>query len=423
MFLWYVMMMKRRLKKLVATLSVIGLLTFTFTAGVLTAQTGLLPQLVPAHAAGTQQDLSVFWEGWNLIKAHFVDRAVLQQPNALAYAALKGLTTALGDTGHTRFLTPEEAQTQNTYLEGHFFGIGAYLGIDDQNRPFIISPFDGSPAQRAGLRAGDLLLQVDGVDISNETLDEIVGQIKGKKGTPVEIMVLHKGNAAPETITVIRDEINIPAVSWAFIPDSKIALIRLNQFSASANNELVTALQKAQAQKATALIVDVRGNAGGLLKQAVDVSSQFLVDGNVLQEVDAQGRKKFYPVRKGGVALKVPLVVLVNGGTASAAEIFAGAIQDHRRGQVIGETTFGTGTVLTPFTLSDGSMLLLGTSEWLTPNGRAIWKHGITPDIEVPLPPDKRILAPADVKQMTEEELFHAGDAQLLTAVKKLEAQ
>lgn len=412
--------MKHKLKRIAINLALVGLLTLTFTAGVFTGQTGWLPKISPAWAAERPDELTVFWEAWNLIQANFVDRVALEDSDRLTYAALKALTNALGDTGHTRFLTPEEANRHNTAIEGRFFGIGAYLGLDEKDRPIIVSPFEGSPAQKAGLRAGDLILEVDGVDVTEETIDGIIQRIKGEQGMPVAITVLHRGAVEPEIVVVIRDEIIIPAISWTFIPNSKIALIRLGQFSASANDELIDALTRAREQGATGLILDVRNNAGGLLNQAIEVTSQFLESGTVLQEADAQGNHRPFPVSEGGLALDIPMVVLVNEITASSAEILAGAIQDHQRGLIIGEPTFGTGTVLTPYTLSDGSVLLLATAQWLTPNGRTIRRQGITPDIMVELSPEQPVLSPFGIDQLTEEELFHTGDAQLIEAIERL---
>ncbi len=418
-------MMKTLLKTLFLGIFLLVLVIGSFAGGAMAAQMGYLPRIVPASAAADAptDDMSVFWEAWRLIRANYVDRTAVEHPDRLAYAAIRGVTDALGDTGHTRFLTPDEANAEHEHLDGKFFGIGAYLGVDDQKRPFIITPFAGSPAEKAGIRAGDVILQVDGVDVTGMSLDEVVSRIKGEKGTEVTLTILHENETTPQDITVVRDEIKIPAVDWAFIPDTKIAFIRLNQFSGVVNEQMVEAIQAAKAEGATALIVDVRMNGGGLLDQAIKVSSQFLVDGDVLQEKNAKGDIKRFAVEKGGIAPDIPLVVLVDKGTASAAEIFAGAIQDHGRGTVIGETTFGTGTVLTPYTLSDGSMLLLGTSEWLTPNGREIWRHGITPDKIVELSAEQRILVPMDVKEMTGDEFRQAGDAQLLAAVKVLRGE
>jgi carboxyl-terminal processing protease len=196
----------------------------------------------------------------------------------------------------------------------------------------------------------------------------------------------------------------------------------MTQFSANLNDELVKSIDEAKAAGAEQLVVDVRNNPGGLLEQAVRVTSQFLKDGNVLLQEDAQGKRETFEVKPGGIATDIPMVVLINRGSASAAEIFAGAIQDNQRGTVLGETTFGTGTVLQPFELDDGSGLLLGTSQWLTPNGRLIRKHGIEPDVEVDLPVGAIMTTPPALENMTRDELLKSEDIQLLKALESLKA-
>jgi carboxyl-terminal processing protease len=206
------------------------------------------------------------------------------------------------------------------------------------------------------------------------------------------------------------------------IPGTQVGLIRLNQFNANVSDDLIAVIKEAEAAGAEAMIVDVRNNPGGLLQQAIKVSSQFLEDGNVLLQEDAEGNRETYPVESGGIAPDIPLVVLVNRGSASSSEIFAGAIQDNRRGTVIGETTFGTGTVLRPFELDDGSVLLLGTSQWLTPNGRLIRKQGIEPDITVEVPSGADLITPFDLEEMSVPELLNSEDVYLLKALEVLEA-
>jgi carboxyl-terminal processing protease len=196
----------------------------------------------------------------------------------------------------------------------------------------------------------------------------------------------------------------------------------MNQFSDNLKDELVKALEAAKKAGAKQLVVDVRNNPGGLLDQAIKVTSQFVKDGNVLLQEDAQGRREPFEVEPGGVATDIPIVVLINRGSASAAEIFAGAIQDNQRGQIVGETTFGTGTVLKPFKLDDGSGLLLGTSQWLTPKGRLIRKHGIEPDVEIKLPIGANFVTPVDLKDLTKDELLKSEDTQVLKALELLKA-
>ncbi|HRW11134.1 MAG TPA: S41 family peptidase [Caldilineaceae bacterium] len=375
--------------------------------------------VVQARAAeDAPSGFEIFWQAWGIIQDHFVDRAILDS-KTLTYGAIEGLVRALGDEGHTTFLTAEELERQRSDMAGSFFGIGAQLGVRD-GLPIIVAPFDGSPAAKAGIKAGDIILGVDGEDVTTSSLDDIVERVRGPEGTEVTLTVLHEDATASEEITVVRGEIKVAAVSWTMLPESKVAFLRLSQFSANAQSEIVDALQEIEAAGAEGVIVDVRNNPGGLLAQAVGVTSQFLERGNVLQEESATGRRRAFRVQRGGVAQDIPMVVLINPGSASSAEIFAGAVQDHERGQLIGETTFGTGTVLQSFELDDGSALLLGTSQWLTADGRLIRKQGIAPDIEVTLGPDGELLTPDTVRDMTATELTESGDTQLLTAIETL---
>jgi carboxyl-terminal processing protease len=206
------------------------------------------------------------------------------------------------------------------------------------------------------------------------------------------------------------------------IPDTDVALVRLSQFNANLDDNLVEAIKEAEEAGATRLILDVRNNPGGLLEQAIKVTSEFLKDGNVLLQEDAQGNREAFVVESGGVAREIPIVVLINRGSASSSEIFAGAIQDHERGLVIGETTFGTGTVLRPFDLDDGSVLLLGTSQWLTPDGRLIRKQGIEPDITVEVPIGTDLISPIELEELAVADLLSSEDAQLLKALETLDA-
>lgn len=405
------MTLMKRYAARVATLCFV--IAVAFGAGTVVGSNGVSAQDNPVPT-----DFDVFWQAWETIQDNFIDRDILDSKE-LTYGAINGLVQALGDEGHTAFLTPDELAYQQSSMAGSFFGIGAQLGVRD-GLPIIVSPFDGSPAAEAGIRAGDIILGVDGEDVTSFSLNEIVDRVRGPEGEPVTLTVLHEDETSSEEITIIRGEIKVPAVSWTMIPDSNVAFLRLNQFSAFAQVDIVNALKEIQATDAEALILDVRNNPGGLLTQAIGVTSQFLEGGNVLQEENADGRRRPFRVQRGGVAQEIPMVVLINSGSASSSEILAGAIQDHERGTLIGETTFGTGTVLQTFTLEDGSALLLGTSQWLTADGRLIRKQGIAPDVEVPLGPDGELLTPDRVSELTAAELVESGDAQLLAGLEEL---
>lgn len=401
----------------VIVIAVVGM--SSLGAGILIGSSGFGALAGPGDSSRPEQ-FDVFWQAWDIVQDNFVDREALD-PQAMTYGAIRGLVSALGDEGHTAFLTPEERERQQSDLSGTFSGIGAQLGIREQ-LPVIVAPFDGSPAAQAGVKAGDIIIQVDGNDVTTLPLNEIVALIRGPEGTDVTLSLLRPDENRSLEVTITRGEIKVPAASWAMVPGTQVALIRLSQFSANALTDIVASVNAAKEAGAEAMIVDVRNNPGGLLEQAVSVTSQFLADGDVLLEEDAQGRRRAYAVERGGVATDLPLVVLINPGSASSAEIFAGAVQDHGRGELVGETTFGTGTVLQPYILDDGSALLLGTRQWLTPNGRLIRKQGISPDHEVILPIEANLLTPEEIESLTGEDVAAAEDTQLLKALEILGA-
>ncbi len=372
-----------------------------------------------APAAQSQADLRLISQAWSIISANYVDRASLQDPNRLTYGAISGMVDALGDTGHSRFLSPEMLKNENRSIRGEFEGIGAEVQLKD-GHVVIVAPIDGSPAQKAGLRPGDIILKVDGQDVTGLPLNQVVDKIIGPAGTAVTLTIASQGQTQPRDVKLIRARIEIHNVTWEKIPGTNVAHVRLTAFSQGVSDDLRNALTQIQAQGISAAILDLRNNPGGLLDEAVGTASQFLSSGNVLLEKDAKGNTKPVQVESGGRGTRMALVVLVNAGTASASEIVAGALQDAKRAQVVGETTFGTGTVLDEFKLSDGSALLLATQEWLTPNGRVIWHQGIVPDITMTLDPSADPLLPEVEKTMTPQQIQASGDKQLLEGLRLL---
>ena len=409
----------RTFLKVVGALFGLVMLTGTaFGAGLFVGGANLSPCITRTAEQPAQFD--VFWEAWNLVQRNFVDRTALDATQ-LTHGAIRGMVDALGDTGHTSYLTPEQREARLTSIQGRFTGIGAQLG-EEQGFPIIVAPFDGSPAQKAGIKPGDVIVAVNGEEVTGLTLTEIAEKVRGPADSQVTLTLFRQEENRSLEITVTRGEITIPAVSWAMVPETQVAVIRLSQFSAQAKDEIVAAVTGAKVAGATGLVVDVRNNPGGLLDQAISVTSQFLPGGNVLLEEDAEGNRTAYAVEAGGQATDLPLVVLVNPGTASSSEIFAGAVQDQQRGQVVGETTFGTGTVLQPYTLQDGSELLLGVKQWLTPNGRLIRNQGIQPDEVVELPLGSDLLTPLVFRDMSLEEIRTSQDTQLQKALELLGA-
>lgn len=389
-----------------------------FLAGAATERVGLLPGSIVREPVSVERAFTPFWQAWDLVQAYYVDRAAVQA-TPLAYGATEGMLAALGDTGHTRFLTPQAYHQEEQALSGQIQGIGAEIGLK-HGQPTIVAPFPGSPAVRAGIRAGDVIVAVNGKTVAGLDLTAIVQQVRGPAGTDVTLTVRHAGADQSVTLTVQRAEVHVPNVSWAKLPGTDVALVHLMQLAQGATNDLRGALAAAHAAGAAKIVLDLRGDPGGLLDEAVGVASQFLGSGNVLIERDASGHDTYVAVRSGGAAVDTPLVVLVDGGTASAAEIVAGALQDHRRALVIGTTTFGTGTVLSTYVLADGSAVLLATAEWLTPDGHQIWHKGITPDQQVALASGAAPLSPEAAARLSPAQLAATSDLQLKQALADL---
>jgi len=370
------------------------------------------PGGVPVDA---RSEFRLMGEAWDTIQRVYVDREALQ-PQRLTYGAIAGMVDALGDIGHSRFLSPDMRQMEHDFARGQFEGIGAEVQMKD-NRVVIVAPLNGSPALEAGLAPGDVILQVDGESIAGLSLIEVVDRILGPAGTSVQLTIMDPGSGRTRDITIVRAQIQVENVTWAPLPGTGVAHVRISAFSDDAAGSLNEVLGEIQREELSALVLDLRSNPGGLLKEAVGTASQFLEGGDVLQVKDAQGRIERVPVERGGEVVDLPVVVLVNGGSASASEIVAGALQDAGRAKLVGETTFGTGTVLTEFPLPDGSALLLAIQEWLTPKGRVIWHEGLAPDVVVALPSGVDPLIPLAERDLTLEQIRESGDAQLLRAL------
>ncbi len=392
-----------------------------FASGMVVGWSGFLPNPISRQPAGVEGTFKPFWEAWDLVEDHYVDRQAVN-PRNMTEGAIRGMLNSLGDTDHTTYLTPDEAGRMEETLKGHMVGIGVRLG-ERQGRPTVIAVLPDTPAQKGGVKPGDVLLKVDGKDLKDKSVEQIVELVTGKADTRVQLTVGRAGETEPLTLTLTRAQIKVPEVSWHRLQGRPVAHLAIQSFGQDADEQLKKALEAARQEGARGLIIDVRLNPGGLKDQAVAVTSEFLKDGNVFLDQDSRGRQTPVPVKPGGVATDIPLVVLIDELTASSAEIFAGAIQDHKRGKLVGDKTFGTGTVLQPFALSDGSAVLLAVSEWLTPDGRRIWHKGITPDVPVALPAGATILLPEEAGGMSRAELDKSSDKQLIKAIEVLEEQ
>ena len=321
----------------------------------------------------------------------------------LNIAAIRGMVGALADP-YTAYLSRDDLRLDQSDLEGSFHGIGAYVGTNSEGYPIIISPMENSPAEAAGILAGDIILEIDGVEANTISLQESILRIRGPEGTPVELMIKHLLKHEPELVVIVRGNIPIDSVYMEALDDD-IYRIRINLFTRRTPSETAAYLEEAITDGARGIILDVRQNPGGLLRETVEVADLFLDDGLVLIEMERDGTRTDWNATSGGVALDVPLAVLVDAHSASGAEVLAGALQDRGRAQLIGMPTFGKGSVTRLNPLTDGSGLYVTFARWFTPDGDVIEGFGIEPDILV---------------SFTEADLAAQKDVQLEAAVEHL---
>lgn len=324
-------------------------------------------------------DLSIFWEAWHQMEANYLHTEVLDVQDQI-YGATKGLISSLDDP-YTVFMTPSEYSDFEQAMSGEFQGIGAEIGVKNGSI-VIIAPLKGSPAEVSGLMAGDVIFKIDGESTQGVSIQEAVTKIRGPKGEKVELTVLREGENEPIDISIVRDNIILKSVEWRMEDD--IAIVEISQFGNSVLREFNEFLSEALLLKPKGIIVDLRNNGGGLLDACVEIASEFIEDKVIVRTEGGRfGNTAEILSNKTGSFLDVPLIVLINKGSASASEIFAGAMQDHQRGLLIGEQSFGKGSVQNLIPLSDGSSLKVTMAEWLTPLGRSINEQGISPELEI----------------------------------------
>lgn len=323
---------------------------------------------------------NVFWEAWSLVQSEFYSDIPAEKERV--YGAIRGMVSTYGDQ-NTAFIDPTRAQLLQQDATGSFEGIGASVQMDELGQIVIAEPFLGRPAANAGVLRGDIILEVDGQSLRDLSLYEAVLLIRGPAGSTVTLTVLREGESEPLKIDVVRAKIDIKIVESKML-ENNIGYLKLTEFSNGASGKLDEAIQTLRQEGAQKLILDLRDNPGGFLSEAVAVSSLFIEDGVVVQEQrKGEDAPQMFEARGVHSATDLPLVVLINGGSASASEIVAGAIKDRGRGALVGEQSFGKGTVQLPHTLSDGSELRVTIAQWLTPNGDMIHKQGIVPDVVV----------------------------------------
>jgi carboxyl-terminal processing protease len=366
-----------------------------------------------------RQSLELYAEALDVVRDDYVDQEAID-PRQQTYAAIEGMLDSLGDEGHTRFLTPEEREQNRAGLSGTYVGVGIQLE-DEDDRVVVAAPIEGSPAEQAGIQTGDIIVAVNGESVRGTEMARIAERVRGPEGTTVELTILRDGEE--REFTLERAEIKSPVVSWSLVPGTEVAHVRLASFTDDSAGKLEEAFSEARDAGAERFILDLRNNSGGKLNQAVRMAGQFLEPGSVVYlRENASGERDRVEVSRRADPTDAPLVVLVNNGSASSAEILAGALRDNDRATVVGTRTFGTGTVLQEFTLDDGSSILLGIAEWLTPGGDFIRESGIEPDIKAELGDEAELLTPGEVEDLTREEAFEQ-DSQLRRAFEEVRDQ
>ncbi len=334
-----------------------------------------------------EADFNTFNEVWSFVEKEF-DGEVPDDRKRM-YAAISGSLETLDDD-YTRFFRPEVAERMRADMNGSVSGIGAFVRENDEGFIEITRPIDGQPADLAGLLADDVIIAVDGEGVEGRDFDEVLLMIRGPEGSMVVLTIQRAGEENPLEFEIVRTTFVVPVVEKGMMGSEEfpIAYVKLSSFTRSAETSVVDALDELLIQNPQGIILDLRDNGGGFLDEAVGVADVFLTDGVILFERSANGIDETFDADDGDLGERLPLVVLVNAGSASASEIVAGAVQDRERGVIIGEATFGKGSVQLVHKLSDGSELRVTTARWYTPDNKSISEEGITPDIEIPTPTD-----------------------------------
>lgn len=342
-------------------------------------------KLIDIFANSDKIDPDLFAQVWDILHTDYLDKNKINDQD-LFYGAISGIVRALGDP-HSVFLTPELTKDFNQELNGTFYGIGAEISRKN-GFLLIVAPLSDTPAERAGLKAGDKILAIDNVDTSDMSSDEAVSLIRGDRGTTVVLTVYSEGDQSTRDVSIVRDKISVPSVVYKL--EDKIAIIKISSFNNDTNEFFAKAAQKALNDNPKGIILDLRNNPGGFLDTAVDITSYWLEPGQVVVREtfsDKRNDSEYKASKKISLA-HIKTMVLVNNGSASASEILAGALQDYGQATVIGKTTFGKGSVQQLIPLKDNASIKLTVARWLTPKGRTIEGEGIKPDIEVDLTSD-----------------------------------
>lgn len=382
-------MTENRWRTLVTTLVFIFL---SFLTGYVLAQSPAAPYRLfagPPLSTEEQAGFTPFWEVWDLVHASYYQQPI--DDVALVEGAIVGMLATLEDE-HTRYLSPEEQAAAERSFSGEYQGIGAEVESVDGNIT-VVSPIDGSPAQAAGLRPGDIIREADGVSLTGMDVAEAAGLVRGPAGTAVALLI--ERDEETFIVEIIRDTVRLSSVNGEMLAEG-IAYVRLSYFGNSTTEEFKGIMAGLMAQNPSAMILDLRRNPGGSLETTVAIADEFLAEGVILVERFGDGRERIFESKSGGLAETVPLAVLIDEGSASASEVLAGAIQDRDRGVLIGQTSFGKGTVQTWQTLSNQAGVRLTIAQWLTPGEISIHTQGLMPDYFIPLPEEDQLQAAID---------------------------
>lgn len=330
-------------------------------------------------------DFKLFWDVWDLLSRSYLDKKALD-PQKLFYGAISGMVAAVGDP-YTVFLPPEQQKYSQEELNGSFEGVGIQLGFNKDKRLTVIAPLLGTPAQKAGLKPEDLIIKIDGKETTNMTLPEAVSLIRGPKGTKIDLTILREGESDPKVFTLMRDSIIVKSVSISFKTTSskkKVAIIKLSRFGERTRDEWNESIGSILSEGSQGVVLDLRNNPGGFLDGAVFIASEFLDWGDVVLQENSKGEKTAFKVNRAGRLINMPMIVLINKGSASASEIVAGALQDRKRAKLIGEKSFGKGTIQEAEDLAGGTGIHITVAKWLTPNGRWVNEsQGLDPDVKI----------------------------------------
>lgn len=335
-------------------------------------------------------DFKLFWDTWDLVTREYVDKKAIDSQK-MYYGAIQGMVAALGDP-YTVFLPPEQQKSTQEELGGSFEGVGIQLGFNKDKRLVVITPLKDTPADKAGIKPGDIIVKISGKDATGMSIPEAVNLIRGEKGTEVALEIYHEGDDKTNEVNLKRDTIVVKSVEFeekTTKSGKKVAYIKLSRFGERTFDEWNQAVSDTLALGPVGVIVDVRNNPGGFLDGAVFIGSEFIEKGDIVMQEDGKGERKGYPVSRKGKLLDIPMAVMMNKGSASASEIVSGAIQDYKRGKLIGDQSFGKGTIQDSRSLPGGTGIHVTTHKWLTPNGRWIHTTGLTPDIQIVPTPEE----------------------------------